>query len=564
MKIKSVLAFGLFAAAALLGMGLVYYATTAGPGVGGDATIYLTSARNLLHGEGLGWVEADGTFRLLPYAPPFYPLVLSAVGWVMPDLVSGARWLNLLLFGATILALSGLFYRQTGRFWLAGVLAGLLATSPVLLSVQVWAMAEPLFLLMGFGGLALFLFYQETHRRYLLLLSALLVGLALLARYIGIAFVAAVGIVLLWEFWRGANWPASLAAWNGEPLSRMRRGADLVLFAFIALLPVVVWVVVDLALTGTVSSRSGQPASVYWQRFLEMGPALERIYLFWLLPESVVNRLPWLARLILWLAPLAGLLALTNSFSCRFAQMLGEEEPQQAARLAAGARLALLMALFSILYLAILAGVQIFTYPPVTLAARMLSPVHLAVLVLLAALAHLGLVIFSPGRRWLIVVIPLAVMALLGTYGLRGTLVAREYHQAGIGYNAPAWRNTMLIEAVRDLPASVPLISNEVTALMYLADRPAYTVQEIYQDQPLTLFTTFGEGPDEAQRVFREAGGALVLFYETLDADFAMYGEQSGERLAVLTRGLYRYYEGEEGAIFFNHPSALQFITTLP
>ncbi len=102
-------------AAALAGMGLVYYATSAGPGVGGDATIYLTAARNFITGKGLGWVEADGSYRLLPYSPPFYPLVLSAVGLVMPDLVAGARWLNMLLFGITIALFGWTFYRFTAR-----------------------------------------------------------------------------------------------------------------------------------------------------------------------------------------------------------------------------------------------------------------------------------------------------------------------------------------------------------------------------------------------------------------------------------------------------------------
>ncbi|HPC05781.1 MAG TPA: hypothetical protein PLI60_03595, partial [Anaerolineaceae bacterium] len=65
---------------AVVGMTLVAYSTSLGPGVGGDATIYITSARNLLEGRGLGLIEADGSFRLLPYFPPGYPLALSLFG----------------------------------------------------------------------------------------------------------------------------------------------------------------------------------------------------------------------------------------------------------------------------------------------------------------------------------------------------------------------------------------------------------------------------------------------------------------------------------------------------
>ena len=39
------------AAASLTGMLLIYFSTNLGPGVGGDATIYITSAQNLLDGK---------------------------------------------------------------------------------------------------------------------------------------------------------------------------------------------------------------------------------------------------------------------------------------------------------------------------------------------------------------------------------------------------------------------------------------------------------------------------------------------------------------------------------
>ena len=59
------------------------------------------------------------------------------------------------------------------------------------------------------------------------------------------------------------------------------------LFGVIASLPTLIWLVVDFAATGTVGSRSGQPAAAYWQRFLEIGPALQKIVLFWLLPPGM-------------------------------------------------------------------------------------------------------------------------------------------------------------------------------------------------------------------------------------------------------------------------------------
>ena len=193
-----------------LGMALVFYATRYGPGVGGDATIYLTTGRNLLAGLGPGWVDADGSFRVLPYFPPFYPLVLSLVGLIFRgDFVTGARFLNVVLFGASTWGAGMLFSRWTGRPWLAGLLTLTLAASPVLLGVTVWAMSEPLFILLGFAGLGLLLLYFDNGRRAYLWGSAVLVGLSCVARYIGVAFVATAFLALLLSVWRNANRPSS-------------------------------------------------------------------------------------------------------------------------------------------------------------------------------------------------------------------------------------------------------------------------------------------------------------------------------------------------------------------
>ncbi|MHC1783402.1 MAG: hypothetical protein AB9891_11735 [Anaerolineaceae bacterium] len=63
--------------AAIIGTFLIVLSTTKGPGIGGDSTIYITSARNFASGKGLGLIEMDGSFRLLPYSAPLFPIILS-------------------------------------------------------------------------------------------------------------------------------------------------------------------------------------------------------------------------------------------------------------------------------------------------------------------------------------------------------------------------------------------------------------------------------------------------------------------------------------------------------
>jgi hypothetical protein len=92
---------GLFLAA-IVGGSIVAVNTRIGAGVGGDATIYIVAARNLVAGEGLGWIHPDGTFQLLADFPPGYPLVLSLPGLFGADLIKSARWIDILLFAAII------------------------------------------------------------------------------------------------------------------------------------------------------------------------------------------------------------------------------------------------------------------------------------------------------------------------------------------------------------------------------------------------------------------------------------------------------------------------------
>jgi hypothetical protein len=522
---------------ALLGMALAVYATTSGPGVGGDATIYLTTAKNFASGNGLGWVEADGSYRLLPYAPPFYPLSLAFLSLLTDNLTAASRWFNIVLFGATSLLVGWSVTRATRQPWLGGLVSGLVAVSPVLLGVHLWTMSEPLFLLLGSGSLYLLWVYLDHPRRSVLIAAALLAGLAFLTRHIGLAFVLTGGLALLWTHQDAARTGLTrFLRWPG-----MR---EALLYGLIAVGPMLAWLAVDFFSTGTVGSRSTQPPAVYWQRLLEMGPALQSIYLFWLLPDSVSARLPGLVQAALWFIPLLAL-AVIGWLLVRTRTKEPTPNSQGADRLAA------LYGVYTLLYLLVLAGVHVFTYPPVTLASRMLSPVNLAALVLLALFAWQARARLLPSSRLALILVSLAGLALLGSYALRSTMIAREYHNTGIGYNAREWRNSATVYEMVRLPRYVTIITNEVTAVMYFDNRPAYALQEIYQDQPSPVFTVYGAGEDKAQLAFRNRGGALVLFYNTLHDDFAIYGDQVDERLAELTRGLYPYYEGEDGAIYF-------------
>jgi hypothetical protein len=110
------------AAFAILGGMLIYVATSNGPWGYSDPVAYIATARSLAKGLGPGYIEASGTFEYFTIQPPFYSVVLSGLALMGVNLVTGARWLNLLAFVFSIF-LSGFIFLRYTRIPLLGLAA---------------------------------------------------------------------------------------------------------------------------------------------------------------------------------------------------------------------------------------------------------------------------------------------------------------------------------------------------------------------------------------------------------------------------------------------------------
>jgi len=512
--------------AAAAGVALLALSTRWGPGIGGDATIYLSSARNLLDGVGLGLVDAAGRFRLIPYFAPFFPLVLSALGMLGLDLVAAAHGLNLLLFAGLIwLAGDTLLRALKSAGWLALLAALLVLASPVLTPVYSWAMSEPLSNFLGFAGLALLLAFLESNRSFrLLLLAALACGFSLLTRYAAAAFLGAGALALL-LMGRGA--------WR-------RRLGDALLYGALGSLPMLAWLIYDLSQTETVASRSLETGAGMAARLANFGPLLRPVLLTWLVPTSWVSDPPYPA-----LGNHALLLAAGLALVGGGAWLLWQT------RRAAGRlwRWNVLLGLFALVYLAVILVVYVTTYPPITIDSRMTSPVHIAVLLLLPGLLALACQRWQ-AQRWLPGAAALALVVLVGWYGWRTARIVQQNYETGLGYLAPAWQQSETAAALRHLPPDAVLVSNEVTALLFLTGRRAYPLAEIYQNQPSAVFSRYGDGgDDEGQQAFRQ--GAYLVLFDTIENQLEpIYAQRSAGRVTALTDGLQLVQRGTDGAIY--------------
>lgn len=426
----------LLAALSLAGAGAVLLATGRfGAGISPDAVGYVGVARQLLAGQGVS------SYAGQPFViqPPLYPALLALAGWAArTDPLHAAAAVNALLAAVLVLLTARLLDRYQASYpALAPFGPALALISWPFFSIAVMAWSEPLFIALEVAALLCLGRYLQGHRVAWLAGAALLVALACLTRYIGVALVMAAGVLLLWQ---GAR------PWG-------KRLAHLLIFVGLAVLPLWAWLVRNHHLTGTwLGPRQASHHSLV-ENLALTGAGLAG---FWF-PEVLVGtgRLRWV------LAAAAGLAVLAAA--------------GWLARRPARAALAGLapVAVWSGAYGAFLVFTSTTTaYDDINL--RLLAPLYPgAAVLLLGVAAQCGAAGWPRAARaglLCCLLLPLAGIAAAGTtYAVEGA-------GAGTGpdrYNTAAWQRSQIIQHLRQHPPSGPVYSNAPDALYILCGLPA-------------------------------------------------------------------------------------------
>jgi hypothetical protein len=150
---KNIVASILLSTAAFLGIAALVYATRWGAWAFSDSAAYVSSARNLIAGQGLGFADPTGHFELLTHFPPFFPILLASGGLVGVDPLIVARWLNIAAFAVIIFSTGWWIKRLTGSLLLAIGGQTLFLFSIVPMTVFSGAMSEPVCITLGMLGL---------------------------------------------------------------------------------------------------------------------------------------------------------------------------------------------------------------------------------------------------------------------------------------------------------------------------------------------------------------------------------------------------------------------------
>lgn len=472
-----------FLAGTAVAVGAILLAATRwGIGVSYDSVFYLSAADNLLHGLGLSRLGGGGEVIPLTHFPPLYPLLLAAGSWLSPLSTSAvARWLATFAY-AGLAILSGLIVKKVTNSSVAGAsAAGVVASSPVFLEVDAWAMSEAIYLVSMLTGLWLLASYSSTGGWRLLIWAAVFTGAAYATRYVG-ASLLATGLIVVWL---SGNRP------------RTARLVRMCAYGMGSALPALAWMTRNILLTGMTTNRTLVFHPLGRAKLSEAAHTLAGLAL----PDGISV---WL-RLAVALIALAGLL---------FYWLRAWWRSARTAPIAwdGASRLAGIFSLHAVIYAGLLVVSLSFLDASTRLDDRILSPLWLLV-ILLAGLAA-GRWLSAGGQpnwtRW--------TLAAFGV-GLVLTASLRTYSQAssgfdhGLGFNSRAWVTSPTVAWVQSLDPSASITSNEAFPLYYLTGRPVYWAPEAIDPVKGEPRSDLKDELDAMQARLAAGNAYLVIFH---------------------------------------------------
>ncbi len=204
----------------------------------GDSVTYIAVARNLT--AGVGYTHFDGT-PLTGWAP-LYPTLLALIDLALGvDPLSGARFFDAAVFGLIVYFAGLLFQRYLTQPFLVVVGTAFVLLSPDMLRLSTYGLSEPFFILLTIAFLLGMNRYLNKNSLQTLLLTAIVVGLAGVTRYIGVTLILAGAAAILFN----------------RRCTVRTRILHLLFFCAVASLPLLLWAFRNIQLTGLPTDTRG-------------------------------------------------------------------------------------------------------------------------------------------------------------------------------------------------------------------------------------------------------------------------------------------------------------------
>lgn len=493
-RLLSIVLLGLMGVAAIL---LVLHATPEGLTLTDDSIAYIAGARSILAGQGYreAWLATSGP---VTHFPPAFSSLLAFIGMFGLDPLRGARFLNALLFGLNTVLVGILGWRMTRLLAPGLLLAGLFLVNDSLLRVHATALSEPLFIFLSLLAFWMFDLYIERDEHWLWLVSCgVLVGLAHLTRYAGLALLATflVALLILHRTWRKRLVASGILLGGSLPW-------------------IVGWAIQNELTGGTATNRD-----LAWHPVtpanLEMGVRTAAVFLMpvesW---RGALLKVPFLFLILIALV-LAAVLVWIVVKSRKYIQGRSGAISKGVVAFSNG--------LYVFGYLgAIIVSMSLFD-ASTKFRDRILAPAYVSLLILLVLL---GVALWRRRREAAIVLGVLVFgMSAYGQYA-----AVNELARGAQGYASFKWYDSKSIAFLRQLPPAVMIYTNEPGAVYLYTGRGAYVLPDRYDPVTAQARPGFAAGVSELQSEIKAGRAVLALFA----------GDQpSAEDAAMMSSGLY-------------------------
>jgi hypothetical protein len=416
---------------ALIGTVLFVFATRGGLGFSPDSVVYTDAARSIASGHGYTRLVGETGREAIGAFPPLYSAALAAFDVVGLEVATGARVLNGLLFVGTGILLYVLLLRLTGGSRVVATLgAGAFVLAEEIVALQGALVSESLFLFLVVVFFLTLDAYLLRASRPLLVALGLVAALAALTRYVGIALVLSGAATLLLV---GAG-------------DRGRRARAAALFGAVALTPQVAWFVRN----QVSDARSHQRFDVHPVRAEQVENGLG-VVSDWFFPAPI----PAALRILLFsLLAVTGLVALLKLIRrARSSSWRGLT--------AAQSRVITAIVLFAASYVLVMVLSISFVDADVEFSARHLTPLFVAVVVVVPVAALRATQRQRLPRRvlgaWFLGVL------FLFAYQTTDQIVSEPVREAGL--TARGFSESGLMETAARTPATRTIYSNVPEAI---------------------------------------------------------------------------------------------------
>ncbi|MFQ5559660.1 MAG: ArnT family glycosyltransferase [Nitrospinota bacterium] len=489
--------------------GFLFWALSWGIGLGPDSVVYIEVARNVI--KGLGFYSNSGV--PLTHYPPLYPLFLASSLPFAGDPAEGAKILHSVVFSLNILLVTLIVFYVTRKSWVMAFTVGMiLATSFSMFFIHAHALSEPLFLFFSLSGLMALGFALNSRKKSLFIVSGVLISLSTLSRYTGITliFTGYVSILLF------------------SPLPPLKKNSKALFWGLGTMAPLGCWFLRNQSVSGSPANRELTFHLFNTDYLLGF---VKTVSLWLMLPKGV----PLLGKIavitILFLLSL-GLYIVV----CRRAKDDGRVKNRLT-----------LIHIFS-LFIFIYTGFLIFSISFVDaltpMDKRILIPVYLSLLIVLSSLIHLFSYYFKIKTGFKIAALGVLLL-FITAQGVFTFSFASYVHNTGIGYNSRDWKNSEIMQRIKELNKKIIVYSNASDAINVLAARKTFSI-------PLKVDPGTKEKNPEFLNQIKRVGlnmknkGAILVHFNSIT--WRWYLPTPTELNRILPLKL--IYRGEDGLIF--------------